>query len=72
MQRTANDYPNDGNWKCSTCVFFDERAPDYGFCRRHAPQRFGEDRKSMGIVYYDWPVTRPESRCGEWVSFERK
>lgn len=70
MQKTANDFPNNGDWKCEACIFFKEMAPDYGYCRRHPPTV--REASTISGSYGDWPIVRPESWCGEWVSFERK
>lgn len=62
-----------GTRQCRTCKFwefYDERTHDeHGSCHRHAPHPtvHETEKETDALRYADWPLTRWNTWCGEWV-----
>jgi len=65
--------------KCMTCQFYDRKhakgaagsAPNWGQCRRSAPQLNPLTAKSY-MIEGVWPTVRDDDWCGEWKILARR
>jgi hypothetical protein len=67
--------------KCQTCQYYDRKAakaagasasaPNWGQCRRNAPQLNPVNAKSY-MIEGVWPTVRDDDWCGEWKLLARR